>query len=71
VLENDNFWGGVKDIEGLPAALIDRLRHYFETYKLVPERPADIHIGEPYGRGHAEKVIEAAMRDYETEFGSG
>ena len=70
VLERDPFWGGVEDISEMPHALIERLRHYFMTYKSMPEEPADISIGEAYDRDHAEKVILAAINDYETEFGS-
>jgi inorganic pyrophosphatase len=54
----------------MPHALIERLRHYFMTYKSMPEEPADISIGEAYDRDHAEKVILAAINDYETEFGA-
>ncbi len=69
VLENDPFWGGVESIGEMPHALIERLRHYFMTYKSMPEEPADVSIGEAYDRDHAEQVIRAALQDYETEFG--
>ncbi len=71
VLENDPIWSQVEALDDLPSALIDRLRHYFETYKALPDQPADISIGATYGREHAEQVIQAAMKDYEMEFGSG
>jgi inorganic pyrophosphatase len=70
VLDKDPFWSEVEALNELPSALIDRLRHYFETYKVLPDRPADISIADAYGREHAEKVIRAAMEDYESEFGS-
>jgi inorganic pyrophosphatase len=69
VLENDPFWSQVEALDDLPSALIDRLRHYFETYKVLPNQPVDISIGPAYGREHAEEVIQAAMKDYEMEFG--
>ena len=69
VLERDPIWGGVESIGDMPSALIERLRHYFMTYKSMPEEPADIWIGEAYDRDHAERVILAAINDYETEFG--
>jgi len=69
VLENDPIWSHVEVLEDLPSALIDRLRHYFETYKVLPDQPADVFIGEAYGREHAEKVVLAAMSDYEAAFG--
>jgi inorganic pyrophosphatase len=69
VLENDPFWSEVNDLHELPPALIDRLTHYFLTYKLVPESDHEVSIGEPYDRMHAEKVIMAAIEDYEDAFG--
>src|SRR6476661_8069074 len=36
VLENDYAWGNASDISDLPGILVERLQHYFLTYKLVP-----------------------------------
>jgi len=38
VLENDLVWGHARDVVDLPKVLIERLQHYFMTYKLVPEK---------------------------------
>ena len=69
VLANDNVWGRVDSIEEFPPALVERLRHYFMTYKLIPGETASTQIGEAYGRQHAEQVIQAAIDDYVDEFG--
>jgi inorganic pyrophosphatase len=69
VLANDNVWGGVENIDKLPKALVDRLIHYFETYKLVPDKPVKVSIEEVYDRAHAEKVIKASIEDYIDEYG--
>jgi inorganic pyrophosphatase len=69
VLENDNFWGGSQDIKELPETLIERLQHYFATYKMVPGKPNKISVETVYGCEHAMKVVEAAMADYDEEFG--
>lgn len=69
VLENDNFWGNVHDIDDLPTRLIERLQHYFSTYKLVPGKPSLVTIEEIYGSQHAQKVVEAAMEDYQQAYG--
>ncbi len=58
-------------MKDLPTALIERLRHYFLTYKLVPREQARISIGDAYGRERAEAVIRAAIDDYESTYGSG
>jgi inorganic pyrophosphatase len=44
VLQNDNLWGQVTDIAGLPDILVERLRHYFMTYKLVPGKPSQFSV---------------------------
>ena len=69
VLENDAIWSEVNDLCELPDALVSRMRHYFETYKLDPDAPNQVSIGDAYGRSHAEEVVEAAIKDYDDEFG--
>jgi inorganic pyrophosphatase len=69
VLENDPIWSHAQDLADLPAALIQRLRHYFQTYKLPPGQAGNVSIGEEYDRDHAERVIEAAMADYAERYG--
>ena len=69
VLQNDAFWGNVTDISELPPALIERLRHYFGTYKLVPGQESQFSIEQTYDRAYALQVVEAAIDDYDSEFG--
>ena len=69
VLETDNMWAHVKDISELPSVLVDRLYHYFSTYKLIPGEEASVSIGEPYGREHALRVVLASIDDYQDEYG--
>ncbi|MFQ5780649.1 MAG: inorganic pyrophosphatase [Nitrospiria bacterium] len=71
VLANDNLWSGIKSIAEFPDILVERLRHYFMTYKLIPGEKTDVSIGGAYGREHAEAVIQASIQDYEEEFGGG
>ena len=71
VMETDNVWSMVTDVAELPPTIVERLRHYFGTYKMMPGESADtVFIGETYGYEHAEKVVRCAMDDYEDEFGS-
>jgi inorganic pyrophosphatase len=69
VLDNDPFWKTAKDIDDIPPALLERLRHYFATYKLVPGEPSEVHIEKIYNKAHAFKVIKAAIEDYTEEYG--
>jgi inorganic pyrophosphatase len=68
VLENDPFWAHVEDLADLPIPLVDRLRHFFLTYKLGPDGGNIVSIAEAYDRTHAETVIRAAMEDYAARF---
>ena len=53
----------------MPTVLIERLRHYFMTYKLIPGEEPSTSIGPAYGREYAAEVINAAIADYAEEFG--
>jgi inorganic pyrophosphatase len=68
VLENDYVWGAARDIRDVPAVLVERLQHYFLTYKLVPGRRARVRIDRVYPRAHALRVVRAAMADYAERF---
>jgi inorganic pyrophosphatase len=68
VLHRDPVYGSVREIADVPEALVDRLVHYFMTYKVLPEQVADVSIGSPYGREHAEAVIRASIDDYREAF---
>ena len=69
ILDNDEFWKHASDISEMSSALLERLRHYFETYKRVPGHERDVKITDIYGKDHAHKVVEASMNDYEEHYG--
>ncbi len=69
VLEGDHVWGAVETLDDLPPALVERLSHYFSTYKLRPGETAPVEIASAYSRAHAFRVIEAAMADYAARYG--
>ncbi|MFA7331421.1 MAG: inorganic pyrophosphatase [Candidatus Delongbacteria bacterium] len=69
VLANDNIWGGAESLDDVPHVLIERLRHYFSTYKLIPGKESDIEAEVIYDVEHALRVVEASMADYAEEFG--
>lgn len=69
VLEGDAVYGSWLEIEESPAALVERLRHYFLTYKQVPGAgTARVEITHVYGREEAYEVIRRTQLDYETKF---
>jgi inorganic pyrophosphatase len=71
VVEGDFVWSAATDLANLPPILIERLQHYFETYKLVPGEKAQIAVQLAYGVRHAVKVVEAALADYQALLASG
>ena len=68
ILANDAVWSGVESVQELPGALVERLRHYFATYKLEPGGANPVVVAETYHRAHALRVIEAALADYAESF---
>ncbi len=70
VLQDDAVFGRLADVGEVPAALVDRLRHYFLTYKQAPDRQAPtVEITHVYGREEAHEVILASVEDYGLRFG--
>jgi len=69
VLDNDLVWGDARDIKDLPEVLIERLQHYFLTYKLVPGEAPSATIEMIYGLDHAVKVVQASIEDYQETYG--
>jgi len=70
VMSGDAIYGHMRDIHECPPAQIDRLRHYFLTYKDAPgARRRNAEITHVYGREEAHEVIERSMEDYAATFG--
>jgi inorganic pyrophosphatase len=69
VLEGDGVYGGYRDVAECPAALVDRLRHYFLTYKQAPDRVSRVvEITHVYGRDEAHEVIRRSFGDYRAHY---
>ncbi len=69
VLNNDPVFADVNDIADLPPTMVDRLDHYFRTYKSGVGSSTAVTIEERYGAEAACTVIMAALRDYADVFG--
>jgi inorganic pyrophosphatase len=68
VLDNDAVYGEYKDISDCPALVLDRLKHYFLTYKDLPGRESNVEITHVYGIEEAHEVIRRSMSDYHHKF---
>ncbi|MEQ9399460.1 MAG: inorganic pyrophosphatase [Longimicrobiales bacterium] len=71
ILKDDPVFGHIRDLDGVPSVLVDRLVHYFGTYKMRFGEDVDVTLGAPYGREHAERVVTASITDYRDEFDPG
>jgi len=69
VLENDPFWRDVEDVSELPNVLVNRLEHYFSTYKLIPGGTSQMSIEQVCDREYALQVVRAAIDDYDETYG--
>ena len=70
VMEGDAAYGDWKDISQCPQAVLDRLKHYFLTYKNPPGSGASrCEITSVYGREEAHRVINASRQDYLARYG--
>ena len=66
VLRGDAVFGAYQEIAKCPAALVERLRHYFLTYKQGPDRAQRaVEIAAVYDRDEAHDVIRRSQDDYE------
>lgn len=68
VLNNDAVYGDYKDITDCPDLILDRLKHYFLTYKDLPGNKANTEITHTYGIDEAHEVIKRSMDDYHERF---
>ncbi len=65
VLKNDAVYGELKDISDLPVSVVDRLKHYFLTYKDMPgSKNLRTEITHIYGREEALDVVKRSIDDY-------
>ena len=64
VLKGDSMYGHFQELAQLPEGVVKRLRHYFLTYKNLPDEPAVMELATVYGRDEAREVIRTSMEDY-------
>lgn len=69
VLKDDAVYGDMKDVSECPATVLNRLKHYFLTYKQIPgEGTPKIEITDLYGADEAKKVLAASIEDYNNHY---
>lgn len=70
ILQGDEVYSKWKDIDDVPSSIIERLRHYFLTYKDIPgASKRKIEITHVYGREEALEVVMRSVNDYQARYG--
>jgi inorganic pyrophosphatase len=70
VLESDIAYGHIGNITECPPGLVDRLKHYFLSYKQLPnEAQRRVEIADVYDRTESGEVIARSLDDYRARFG--
>ncbi|MDR1595142.1 MAG: inorganic pyrophosphatase [Prevotellaceae bacterium] len=69
VMDNDAVYGDYNDISDIPSYVLERLKHYFITYKDIPGvvKPK-CELVSTYGMAEAHEVIERSIQDYRKRF---
>ena len=71
VLEGDPLYGKIRNLSECPKSVVDRLKHYFLTYKQLPSESQNskkCEIAGVYNSEEAKEVIELASKDYQDKF---
>jgi inorganic pyrophosphatase len=69
IMKGDPVYGAFKDVTELPKGLVNTLKHYFLTYKVMPhEDDAVVEIAATYGAAEAKEIILISMIDYRNKF---
>lgn len=68
VLYNDAVYGDYQDITDVPLKVLDRLKHYFLTYKDLPGEERDCYITTVRGIKETHELIRLAIEDYQKKF---
>lgn len=69
VMNNDAVYTSFTDIGDIPHMVLDRLRHYFLTYKDLPGNKRDCEITHIYTAQEAREIIKQSVSDYRDRFG--
>lgn len=68
VMKNDPAFGNWDDIAHCPTAFIERLKHYFITYKQQPGKTSPCEIAEVYGVEEGRRMVQLAHEDYKDQY---
>ncbi|HEV7230699.1 MAG TPA: inorganic pyrophosphatase [Bacteroidia bacterium] len=64
IMHGDVFYDAWNELTDVPDLIINRLKHYFLTYKNLPGQPIVCEIASIYGKAEAQQVIRLSQQDY-------
>ena len=70
VLKGDQAYGDINDISEMPKMVIDRVRHFFLTYKDLDGGAKNVEVTHVYGKEEAFEVIKRSREDYDAKYGN-
>ncbi len=69
VMKGDAVYGEYTDLEQLPVEVVNRLRHYFLTYKDMPgKQKRMVEIEAVYRAAEAKEIVQRSRNDYKKRF---
>lgn len=69
VLKGDQAYGSMNDIADMPEMIINRVKHFFLTYKEFGEGSKNVEITHVYGKEEALEVVKRSHSDYLNKYG--
>ena len=71
VLKNDSIYGQFDELSDVPEPVVNRLLHYFLTYKEKPgSTEKEIEITHTYDKAEAQEVVKRSLEDYQDNYGN-
>jgi inorganic pyrophosphatase len=68
VLKNDAIYGNYSSIKDCPEVVVERIKHYFLTYKDLPGEKANVQITDTFDVDEAHEIIRRSTEDYKNRF---
>ncbi|MDX1651701.1 MAG: inorganic pyrophosphatase [Brumimicrobium sp.] len=69
VLKGDQAYGKITSVKDLPPMVLDRVKHFFLTYKDLGGASKNVEITDVYDAQEAKEVIKLSLKDYKNNYG--
>ncbi|MBW7868545.1 MAG: inorganic pyrophosphatase [Brumimicrobium sp.] len=69
VLKDDQVYGEMRSVNDIPKKVLDRVKHFFLTYKDLEGSSKNVEITHTYDADEAKEVIKRSYNDYINKYG--